>query len=223
MKRLIALICLASALLAPLQTTITANAAGYDAAAIVQEEQKAGTEDALPALTKNEMELQSESLRLAAIASIRAKYENSEEIVMLAKLIYREAGCVKSDTEKAAVVWCVLNRVDDARHPNTIKKVITQKHQFAWKKKTPVLQKFKDLALDVVIRWELEKKGFQNVGRILPSNYLFFAGRKGHNWFRNKFKCKQYWDWSIESPYNNGILLSVMTLPTVTSVTAGAQ
>ena len=166
MKRLIATICLASALLAPLQTNGTANASGYKAAAV--QEQEAGTEDVLPARIANEMELQSDSIRLAAIASIRAKYENSEEIVMLAKLIYREAGGVKSDTEKAAVVWCVLNRVDDARHPKTIKKVITQKHQFAWKKKTPVLQKYKDLALDVVIRWELEKRGFTNVGRILP-------------------------------------------------------
>lgn len=35
-----------------------------------------------------------------------------EEIEMLAKLIWGEARGVESTTEKAAVAWCVLNRVD---------------------------------------------------------------------------------------------------------------
>ena len=69
--------------------------------------------------------------------------------------------------------------MNDAHHPDTIKKVITQKHQFAWRYNTPVWQQFKDLALDVVIRWELEKRGHEDVGRVLPSNYLFFAGAQG--------------------------------------------
>lgn len=34
------------------------------------------------------------------------------EVEMLARLIWGEARGVASDTEKAAVVWCVLNRVD---------------------------------------------------------------------------------------------------------------
>jgi spore germination cell wall hydrolase CwlJ-like protein len=39
---------------------------------------------------------------------------NPDDVVMLAKLIYGEARGIKSITEQAAVVWCVLNRVDSS-------------------------------------------------------------------------------------------------------------
>lgn len=53
-----------------------------------------------------------------------------QDVEMLAKLIWGEARGVKTTTEKAAVVWCVLNRVDSAGFPNTIEKVVTQPRQF---------------------------------------------------------------------------------------------
>ena len=49
---------------------------------------------------------------------------NAAEVEALAKLIYGEAGIVPSTTEQAAVVWCVLNRVDDPRFPDTVLEVI---------------------------------------------------------------------------------------------------
>ncbi len=210
MKRQIALICLAVALLMPcrMSAPAAANAGDMEPADAVTLEPSSQSGNSLAAgiVYANEV---AASKRMASIALIRTKYEGSAEIDMLAKLIYREARGVKSDTEKAAVVWCVLNRVDDTRHPNTIKKVITQKHQFAWRYRTPIKQEFKDLALDVVIRWELEKLGYADVGRVLPSGYLFFAGRHGHNWFRNVYRSRNYWDWSTDSPYDgNGVLLS---------------
>jgi hypothetical protein len=140
----------------------------------------------------------------AAIETIRQGYEGSVEIEMLAKLLYREARGVKSDTEKAAVVWCVLNRVDDRRHPNTIRAVITRKNQFAWANNTPVHKDLKALALDVVIRWELEKLGYDEVGRVLPAGYLFFHGRNGRNWFRDRYRGGKRWNWSLPSPYEGG-------------------
>ena len=48
---------------------------------------------------------------------------NAAEVEALAKLIYGEAGIVPSTTEQAAVVWCVLNRVDDPRFPDTVLEV----------------------------------------------------------------------------------------------------
>ena len=38
---------------------------------------------------------------------------DAAEVEALAKMLYGEARGVVSDTEKAACVWCVLNRVDD--------------------------------------------------------------------------------------------------------------
>ena len=50
---------------------------------------------------------------------------NAAEVEALAKLIYGEAGIVPSTTEQAAVAWCVLNRVDDPRFPDTVLEVIS--------------------------------------------------------------------------------------------------
>ena len=60
-----------------------------------------------------------------------------------------------------------------------------------------------EVSNDVVIRWLLEKEGFSNVGRVLPNDYLFFAGRNGLNYFRKNYHSKEYWDWSLQSPYEN--------------------
>ena len=127
------------------------------------------------------------------------KYRN--EIKMLAKLIYREARGVKSKAQQAAVIWCVLNRVDTKGFPNTISKVITQKSQFAWNSNTPVKKEFEKLAEDVVKRWLLEKKGQKNVGRTLPKSYLYFCGDGKKNHFRKTYKGKATWNWSLPSPY----------------------
>lgn len=129
--------------------------------------------------------------------------ELQDETIMLAKLIYKEARGVNSTAHKAAVVWCVLNRFDTGEYGESIKAVITSKHQFAWDPNTKVEDEFLELSNDVLIRWLLEKEGFSNVGRVLPNDYLFFAGRNGLNYFRKNYHSKEYWDWSLQSPYEN--------------------
>ena len=123
-----------------------------------------------------------------------------EDLIILAKIIYREARGIKITAHKAAVVWCVLNRVD-AGYGKTIKEVATQKYQFAWNPNTPVWEELYELARDVVIRWLLEKRTSYEVGRVLPKNYLFFAGNGKLNRFRTGYRTKDYWDWSLKSPY----------------------
>lgn len=123
-----------------------------------------------------------------------------EDLIILAKIIYREARGIKITAHKAAVVWCVLNRVD-AGYGKTIKEVATQKYQFAWNSNTPVWEELYELARDVVIRWLLEKRTTYEVGRVLPKNYLFFAGNGKLNRFRTGYRTKDYWDWSLKSPY----------------------
>lgn len=128
--------------------------------------------------------------------------ELEPEAIMLAKLVYREAGGIKSKAEQAGVIWCVLNRVDcKGSYGNSISKVVKAKHQFAWANNTPVREDLLNLAKDVLTRWFLEKEGYEEVGRVLPENYFYFAGRKGHNWFRKTYKSRSYWDWSLENPY----------------------
>ena len=107
----------------------------------------------------------------------------------LAKTIYGEArGC--STTEQAAVVWCVLNRVDDESGlwPDDIVAVVTQPSQFhGYDPDHPVVPEFLALAEDVLARWEIEDTCVGDVGRVLPQEYTYFSGDGRHNYFRTEY------------------------------------
>lgn len=123
----------------------------------------------------------------------------------LAKTIYGEArGC--STTEQAAVVWCVLNRVDDESGlwPDDIVAVVTQPSQFhGYDPDHPVLPELLALAEDVLARWEIEDSCVGDVGRVLPREYTYFSGDGRHNYFRTEWDGGTTWDWGLESPYGD--------------------
>lgn len=126
------------------------------------------------------------------------------EVEMLARVLWGEARGVPSDMEKAAVVWCVLNRVDAAGWPDTVAGVITQKHQFAgYSPDYPATEELKEIAADVLTRWAREKAGESGTGRVLPAEYVFFTGDGERNYFRKEFDSEAYWDWSLQNPYNS--------------------
>ena len=127
-----------------------------------------------------------------------------EEISMLCKVTYGEAGSL-SKTQQAAVVWCILNRVDSEVYPNTISEVITQKSQFyGYKESHPIVQETKEIVIDVLLRWENEQRGELNVGRVLPREYMYFTGNGKENIFRLTSKSDSTaWDWSLPSPYSD--------------------
>lgn len=125
----------------------------------------------------------------------------SGEIDMLAQLIYTEARGIPPTSHKAAVAWCVLNRLDSGYYGSSIEAVIKQPSQFAWRSNTPVTEEFRSIAKDVVTRWLLEKEGIENVGRVLPNDYYYFNGKGGYNHFRSKYKNASNWNWSLSSPY----------------------
>ncbi len=127
---------------------------------------------------------------------------NEDDVEMLAKLVWGEARGVDSTAQKAAVIWCVLNRVDSPRFPNTIAEVVTQRHQFTgYSESFPVTSELSGIAEDVLIRWYQEKAGADNVGRTLPSEYLFFVGDGVRNYFSEELRSQDYYDWSLPSPY----------------------
>lgn len=75
---------------------------------------------------------------------------------------------------------------------------------FGINESTTVDDSLLDLASDVLWRWNSEKNGEAEVGRVLPKEYTYFAGRGGHNYFRNGFDGEySIWDYSLESPYEN--------------------
>lgn len=130
------------------------------------------------------------------------KLWTEEDVTVLAKMLWGEARGVLSDTEKAACVWCVLNRVDQGM--GTIVEVVTAPYQFiGYQEDHPIDPELKALCEDVLDRWHREKNGETNVGRVLPSDYLFFTGDGKHNHFRNAYKNGEKWTWDYETPYEN--------------------
>lgn len=126
--------------------------------------------------------------------------EWNTEATYLAKMVWGEArGC--NVEQKAAVIWCVLNRVDAGY--GDIVSVITAPWQFSgFSYSNPVTDELYDLSFDVIGRWQAEKDGEENVGRVLPGDYLWFYGNGKENIFRNTYSGNySIWDWSLESPY----------------------
>jgi len=132
-------------------------------------------------------------------------YYNEDDIITLAKLLYRECGAVKSVTEQACVAWTVCNWADEdgGDYVGMISKSAKTPNRFAYISKTPVTDHLYRLASDVLFRWNLEKNGYSVVGRVLPREYLYFGGDGKHNYFRRNFRNdRNFWDYSLESPYD---------------------
>ena len=118
---------------------------------------------------------------------------NEEDAITLAKLLYGECRGIPNKAEKEAVVWCVLNRVDNSRFPDTVYGVVTAKGQFAgYNVNNPVWDELLEISESVLKEWGKEKIGEASV-RSLPSDYFFFHGDGVHNWFRKEYKDKSYY------------------------------
>jgi hypothetical protein len=165
-----------------------------------------GQDQALPAPTLEEAERDKlDAPAAATLTPTPAPYIPDEaEVEMLARVIWGEARGIPSDMHKAAVVWCVLNRVDAEGWPDTVAEVVTQPHQFAgYSPDYPATEEFKAIAADVLIRWEREKREGGEVGRVLPAEYVFFTGDGEVNHFRTEYKGGMFWDWSLKNPYSS--------------------
>lgn len=110
---------------------------------------------------------------------------DNADVEMLAKLIWGEARSVPTQSEKAAVVWCVLNRVDDPRWPDTVSEVVLQQGQFyGYSPDYPVTEEHEKIAFKVLQSW----LSGDDTTRVLPRQYVFFTGDGEHNWFRSEFE-----------------------------------
>ena len=102
--------------------------------------------------------------------------------------------------QQAAVAWCVLNRCDYL--DEEVEHIVTAPFQFiGYDPFNPVTNELYDMAVDVLTRWEREKLGEENVGRVLPRGYLWFSGNGRENIYRDRYAGGQIWDWSLENPY----------------------
>ena len=138
-------------------------------------------------------------------------FYTDDDAIALAKMLYGEArgvgeletaaGAVSGKCQQAAVIWTVLNRYD-AGFADSIKSVVVAPHQYyGYLESNPVDDELLDLVYDVLDRWNNERNGETNVGRVLPSDYMWFHGDGQHNHFRNKYRGGSLWDWTLEDVY----------------------
>lgn len=125
-------------------------------------------------------------------------YISQYDAELLAKTAWGEArGC--SPTEIAAVMWCILNRVDSGDFPDTVVEVVEAPGQFqGYSEDNPVTDDLLTIAYDVLFYWQIE----DDTGRVLPKEYLYFLGDGGHNYFYKTWgDTSDPWDWSLPSVY----------------------
>lgn len=134
-----------------------------------------------------------------------------EDVIVLTKMLYGEARgvtelntngkCVSTKCQQAAVIWTVLNRYD-AGYSDSISQVVTAPKQFVgYRESNPVDEELLVLVKDVLDRWNREKHGETDVGRVLPADYLWFRGDGKYNHFRNEYSTSSKWNWSLEDVY----------------------
>lgn len=122
----------------------------------------------------------------------RAKAAVPDELAELAgRAIWGEAGGIQDEAQRAAVVWCACNRAD--AWDMEIGEVLTvdQFHGLAIKGEVP--HQHVELARDVLARWTLEAEGWVDVGRVLPSRFLYFEGDGWVNHFSTEYGGGEYW------------------------------
>lgn len=125
-----------------------------------------------------------------------------EDVIAIALTLWGECRGVESKAEQAAVVWCILNRLD-AGAGLTVKSICAAPGQFyGYNPQNPLDADLVALARDVLQRHRLEQLGVAEVGRTLPKEYIYFSAKgDGRNWFRAEYYTNDYWDWSLPDPY----------------------
>jgi len=136
---------------------------------------------------------------LLIAASLNITAVNDSDARIMAKCMWGECRGAPSTMEKAAVAWCILNRVDSDKYPDTIREVVTQPSQFTgYRASNPVDPELLWIALDVITRWQTGDEG-----RVLPETYLYFVAGDGCNKFSETWPVgRKVWDWSAEDPYD---------------------
>ena len=102
-----------------------------------------------------------------------------EDVAYISRTIWGECrGCC--DEEQRAQAWCILNRVDDPRFPDTIKDVVTAANQFQGYSASNPVEPFANLAREILILWHEGK-------REIPEDMCWCEGKNGHQIFRNSW------------------------------------
>ena len=112
------------------------------------------------------------------------------EAECIAKVIYGVARN-HADSDKKAVVWCILNRVEHHSHPNTIIEVCEQPKQWmGYSSGNPILAELYDLALNELKTW------YSGGHRPMSNDYIYLTWSSKEILLRDTFEENRntnYW------------------------------
>ena len=113
-----------------------------------------------------------------------------QEAECIAKVIYGTARS-HTDSDKKAVVWCILNRVEHHSHPNTVTEVCEQPKQWmGYSSDNPVLAELYELALAELKIW------YSGGHRPMGKEYIYLSWSSSEIMLRDTFeegKNTRYW------------------------------
>lgn len=122
----------------------------------------------------------------------RANAAVPDELAELAgRAVWGEAGGIQDYAQRAAVIWCACNRADAWDMDIGDVLTVDQFHGLAIRGEVP--PQHVELARDVLARWTLESEGWVDVGRVLPSRFLYFEGNGVINLFSTEYGGGEYW------------------------------
>lgn len=149
-------------------------------------------------------EIEMEALRdelygnyVSQMAELEQYYEYGGDVTQIereaeyiAKVIYGTARN-HSDSDKRAVVWCILNRVEHYSHPDTIAEVCEQPKQWmGYSDENPVLEDIYELALAELKTWH------SGGHRPMSNDYIYLSWSSKEILLRDTFeenKNTNYW------------------------------
>lgn len=131
------------------------------------------------------------------IAELKQYYEYGGDVSQIereaeyiAKVIYGTARN-HAESDKKAVVWCILNRVEHHSHPNTIAEVCEQPRQWmGYSNDNPVLDENYDLALTELKIW------YSGGHRPMSNEYIYLSWSSKEILLRDTFEENRntnYW------------------------------
>lgn len=145
----------------------------------------------------NDLRTELEGKYETQITELRQYYEYGGDVSQIereaeyiSKVIYGTARN-HTDSDKRAVVWCILNRVEHYAHPDTVAGVCEQPKQWmGYSDDNPVLTEIYDLALEELKIW------YSGDHRPIDNRYIYLSWSSREILLRDTFeesKSTNYW------------------------------
>ena len=113
------------------------------------------------------------------------------EAEWIAKVMYGMVRPDHNDSDLRAIVWCILNRVDNKAYPSDVQAVCQQKSQWmGYSDDNPVIAKLYDIALNELKSWH------NGVPRPMSADYVYLTWSSKEILLRDTFaenRDTNYW------------------------------